>query len=195
MDEQMNNNGYQYQPNPSPMPNQNKDGIAIAVFVLGIVSICLCCIAWGVISLACAIVSLVLYSRSKTMFSPQKKGMATAGFITSIIGCVLGYFVALNQMNQLSDPEYIAFWTSQNMSVPEPLGFTRSILSFGLIFAGIPTGLIFYSGLVKKWLTPIAPKIIIGFVTFPIYTLAGVIGSIPFIIYKGIFLFKNNRCK
>jgi len=112
-----------------------------------------------------------------------------------IIGCVLGYFVALNQMNQLSDPEYIAFWTSQNMSVPEPLGFTRSILSFGLLFAGIPTGLIFYSGLVKKWLTPIAPKIIIGFVTFPIYTLAGVIGSIPFIIYKGIFLFKNNRCK
>ncbi len=52
-----------------------------------------------------------------------------------IIGCVLGYFVALNQMNQLSDPEYIAFWTSQkNMSVPEPLGFTRSILSFGLLF-------------------------------------------------------------
>ena len=45
-----------------------------------------------------------------------------------IIGCVLGYFAALNQMNQLSDPEYIAFWTSQNMSVPEPLGFTRSIL-------------------------------------------------------------------
>ena len=112
-----------------------------------------------------------------------------------IIGCVLGYFVALNQMNQLSDPEYIAFWTSQNMSVPEPLGFTRSILSFGLLFAGIPTGLMFYSGIVKKWLTPIAPKIIIGFVTFPIYTLAGVIGSIPFIIYKGIFLFKNNRCK
>lgn len=73
MDEQMNNNGYQYQPNPSPMPNPNKDGIAIAVFVLGIVSICLCCVAWGVISLACAIVSLVLYSRNKTMFSPQKK--------------------------------------------------------------------------------------------------------------------------
>jgi|GEM_PF-6926888 len=52
MDEQMNNNGYQYQPNPSPMPNPNKDGIAIAVLVLGIVSICFCCVAWGVISLA-----------------------------------------------------------------------------------------------------------------------------------------------
>ena len=94
---------------------------------------------------------------------------------------MLGYFTALNQMNQLSDPEYIALWTSQNMSVPEPLGFTRSIFSFGLLFAGIPTGLMFYSGIVKKWLTPIAPKIIIGFVTFPIYTLVGVIGSIPFI--------------
>lgn len=91
MDEQMNNNGYQSQPNP--MPNQNKDNYAVAILVLGIVSICLCCIAWGVISLACAIVSLVLYSRSKTMFSPQKKGMATAGFITSIIGCVLGAIV------------------------------------------------------------------------------------------------------
>lgn len=73
MDEQMNNNGYQYQPNPSPMPNQNKDGIAIAVFVLGIVSICLCCIAWGVISLACAIVSLVLYSRNRRCFRLRKK--------------------------------------------------------------------------------------------------------------------------
>ena len=91
MDEQMNNNGYQSQPNP--MQNSNKDGIAIAVLVLGIVSICFCCVAWGVISLACAIVSLVLYSRNKTMFSPQKKGMATAGFITSIIGCVLGAIV------------------------------------------------------------------------------------------------------
>ena len=109
-----------------------------------------------------------------------------------IIGCVLGYFTALNQMNQLSDPEYIAFWTSQNMSVPEPLGFTRSIFSFGLLFAGIPTGLMFYSGIVKKWLTPIAPKIIIGFVAFPIYTLVGVIGSIPFIIYKGISLLRYN---
>ena len=27
-----------------------------------------------------------------------------------IIGCVLGYFVALNQINQLSNPEYIEFW-------------------------------------------------------------------------------------
>ena len=65
MDEQMNNNGYQsqpnpyqpnpYQPNPGQVPNQNKDSIAIAVLVLGIVSICLFCLVWGVISLACSI--------------------------------------------------------------------------------------------------------------------------------------------
>lgn len=103
MDEQMNNNGYQsqpnqyqpnqYQPNPGQVPNQNKDGVAIAVLVLGIVSICLFCLVWGVISLACSIVSLVLYSRYKTMFSPEKKGLATAGFVTSIIGCVLGAII------------------------------------------------------------------------------------------------------
>lgn len=102
MDEQMNNNGYQYQPNPSPMPNPNKDGIAIAVLVLGIVSICFCCVAWGVISLACAIVSLVLYSRNKTNVFASEKGMATAGFLSidywlcawcdctcSLCGCIL----------------------------------------------------------------------------------------------------------
>ena len=103
MDEQMNNNGYQskpnpyqpnpYQPNPGQVPNQNKDSIAIAVLVLGIVSICLFCLVWGVISLACSIVALVLYSRYKTMFSPEKKGLATAGFVTSIIGCALGAII------------------------------------------------------------------------------------------------------
>ena len=88
MDEQMNNNGYQYQPNPSPMPNPNKDGIAIAVFVLGIVSICLCCVAWGVISLACAIVSLVLYyplmkfdSILDIQWKKRKKGILDEGSI------------------------------------------------------------------------------------------------------------------
>ena len=108
-----------------------------------------------------------------------------------VIGCVLGYFAALNQRNQLSDPANIAFWASRNMPVPEPLGFAKSIASIGLLLAGIPTGLIFYIGLAQKWLTPIAPKILIGFVAFPIYTLAGIIGAIPFIVYKGILLLRN----
>ena len=54
------------------------------------------------------------------------------------------------------------------MPIPEPLGYTKSIISFALLFSGIPTGLIFYSSISKKWLTPIAPKIIIGIITFPI---------------------------
>lgn len=109
-----------------------------------------------------------------------------------LIGGMLGYFVVTNQMNQMSDPEYIALWASQNMAVPEPLGYTRGILSFGLLFSGIPTGLMLYCGIVRKWLTPIAPKMIIGLITFPIYTLVGAIGSIPFVVYKGLSLLRNN---
>lgn len=50
------------------------------------------------------------------------------------------------------------------MPVPEPLGYTKSILSFALLFSGIP-----------------------------IYTCIGIVGSIPFIIYKGIQLIKGLR--
>ena len=31
-------------------------------------------------------------------------------FIFLILGCVIGYFVAVAQMKQVNDPEYIAFW-------------------------------------------------------------------------------------
>ena len=75
MDEQMNNNGYQSQPNP--MPNQNKDNYAVAILVLGIVSIC------------CGIVALALRASSINDISPEKQGMVTAGFVTSIIGICL----------------------------------------------------------------------------------------------------------
>lgn len=36
-------------------------------------------------------------------------------FTFLILGCVIGYFVAVTQMKQVSDPEYIAFWASQDM--------------------------------------------------------------------------------
>ena len=111
-----------------------------------------------------------------------------------ISGCVIGYFFAVNEINQLKDPEFIALIARYNMSVPEPVGFTKSIILFGWLFAGIATGVIFYIGIAKKWLTPIAPKIFIGFMTFPFYTLVGIIGSIPFIIYKGMVLFRKNSC-
>ena len=125
------------------------------------------------------------------MKKEQKQIMSICAFL--IIGCVLGYFVAANQINQLSNPEYIAFWTNNNMPVPEPLGYTKSIISFALLFSGIPTGLIFYNGISKKWMTSLAPKIISGIITFPIYTCIGIVGSIPFIIYKGIRLIKVMR--
>lgn len=112
-------------------------------------------------------------------------------FIFLLLGCAIGYFVAVTQLNQVSDPEYIAFWESQNMSVPEPIGFPRSIISFGMLFAGIPTGLIFFSNIVKKWLTPVAPKIIIGFLTWPIYTLVGVVLVVPFVVYLICRLWKD----
>ena len=79
MDEQMNNNGYQSQPNP--MPNQNKDNYAVAILVLGIVSICCCA--------PCVIVALALRASSINDISPEKQGMVTAGFVTSIIGICL----------------------------------------------------------------------------------------------------------
>ena len=63
-------------------------------------------------------------------------------FTFLILGCVIGYFVAVTQMKQVNDPEYIAFWASQDMPVPEPIGFPRSIISFGMLFSGIPAGLI-----------------------------------------------------
>ena len=125
------------------------------------------------------------------MKKEQKQMMIISIFL--IIGCLLDYFVAVNQINQLSDPEYIVFWSNNNMPVPEPLGYTKSIISFALLFSGIPTGLIFYRNISKKWLTPIAPKIIIGVIAFPIYTCIGIISSIPFIIYTGICLFRNNK--
>ena len=82
------------------------------------------------------------------MKKEQKQIMSICAFL--IIGCVLGYFVATNQMNQLSNPEYIAFWMNNNMPVPEPLGYTKSIISFALLFSGIPTGAIFYKMLGSK---------------------------------------------
>lgn len=109
----------------------------------------------------------------------------------AIIGGVIGCFMAGEQMDMLSDPEYIALFESRNMPVPEPVGLARAIASFTWLFAGMPTGLIFYAIVAQKWLTPIAPKIIIGFIAFPIYTIAGVVGSIPFVVYNVISLLSN----
>ena len=80
MDDQMNNNGpVQYQ--PTQQINNDSDGYATAILVLGILSICCCA--------PCGIVSLALRAVNKDQISPDKQGMVTAGFVTSIIGIVL----------------------------------------------------------------------------------------------------------
>ena len=80
MDDQMNNNGpVQYQPT-QPAPN-DKDGMATAILVLGILSI-VCCAP-------CGIVALVLRANNKDQISPEKQGLVTACFITSIVGLCL----------------------------------------------------------------------------------------------------------
>ena len=57
-------------------------------------------------------------------------------FTFLILGCVIGYFVAVTQMKQVSDPEYIAFWASQDMPVPEPIGFRGASFRLGCFFPG-----------------------------------------------------------
>ncbi len=110
-----------------------------------------------------------------------------------LLGCVVGYFAAITQAEKLRDPAIMALWEVQNMPVPEPITVPRSVISFGLLFSGIPTGLFFYRHIAASWLTPMAPKIIIGMIAFPVYALIGAIGSIPFMVYKGIFLLKGKR--
>lgn len=75
------------------MEQQGKKGFAIASMILGIAS---CVLAWwgiafGVISLVCAVVGLILAIQAKKSYTAigQKNGMATAGLILSIIGIVL----------------------------------------------------------------------------------------------------------
>ncbi len=80
MDDQMNNNGpVQYEPTQQ-IENDN-DNYATAILVLGILSICCCA--------PCGIVALVLRASQKDNISPEKQGMVTAGFVTSIIGIAL----------------------------------------------------------------------------------------------------------
>ena len=110
-----------------------------------------------------------------------------------LIGCMIGYILGVNQINQLKDPEFFTLLENHNMYIHEPIGIVNSIILCSILFAGISVGIIFYKGIVNKWFTPVAPKILLGIVIFPFYTLAGVIGVIPFIIYTVIKLLKNKN--
>lgn len=92
----MYNNNYNQQNDTfngmNTVPEQAK-GFAIASMILGICAICFCW-CYGIVGLACGIVGLVL------AFSYKKKngflkGMATAGFVCSIIGIALSVVVII----------------------------------------------------------------------------------------------------
>lgn len=108
-----------------------------------------------------------------------------------IIGCALVYFGAESQRSALEDPKYIMLLKQHNFPIPEPQDIKEAIMSCGYIFSGIATGIIFYNKLAKIRLTPAAPKIFIGFMTFPFHAVAGMIGVIPFMFYKIFKLFRH----
>lgn len=111
--------------------------------------------------------------------------------ILIIIGCILGYFFAINEINQLQDPEFLALLHSKNMTVLEPMGITKGVILCGWLFSGIATGIIFYKVIAKRWFTSMEPKILLGIITFPFFAFAGSVGVIPFVVYKVIRLCKS----
>lgn len=99
-----------------------------------------------------------------------------------VIGCILGCFFAINESNQLQDPEFLALLHSKNMTVSEPMGITKGVILCGWLFSGIATGIIFYKAIAKRWFTSMAPKILLAIITFPFFAFVGAIGVIPFVV-------------
>jgi hypothetical protein len=78
--------GY-YPPYAIPYGNPQLNGKATTSLVLGIVSIVLGCLCFGVIGFGCGIPAIIL---GKQGAQAQNAGQAKAGFVCGIIGVVLG---------------------------------------------------------------------------------------------------------
>ncbi len=75
-------------------PNLPSSGEAVASMVLGIVSI-VTCFGYGVLSVVCGPLAIYFARRARKrikaeQFSASSSGLATAGYVTGIIGTVLG---------------------------------------------------------------------------------------------------------
>ncbi|MFR2822445.1 MAG: hypothetical protein ACLTBQ_07455 [Thomasclavelia sp.] len=57
------------------------------------------------------------------------------------------------------------------------------------IFSGVATGLIIYNRFTCKF--TLAMRMIIGILTFPFYSILGILGVIPYFIYNVVLLMKN----
>lgn len=77
------------------------------------------------------------------------------------------------------------------MTVPEPMSIPACVMLCAWLFSGIAAGLILYKKAAGKWLTSRAPKVLLGIMLFPFYTLPGLIGVIPMVLYKGIVLVRS----
>ena len=115
-----------------------------------------------------------------------KRMLLVAGCL--LVGCLLGYFVSVTQAREQNDPSYLAYFEEHDLPVPEPAEPVNNIISAGLLMAGIPTGLMLYQYIADKWGLYAGRRLLIGIVTFPIYTLFGVLGAVPFLLYQGLRL-------
>jgi hypothetical protein len=89
---------------PTPQKN-SKDGLAIAGMVVGIVSVP--CICFGWVAIIIGIVGLILSILG--LKSPNKKGMAIAGLICSIVGLIGGLIVLIVAMLAVNEAANYAY--------------------------------------------------------------------------------------
>lgn len=110
-----------------------------------------------------------------------------------LIGCILGYFASVTQAREQNDPAYLAYFEEHDLPVPEPAEPLSNIVSAGLLLAGIPTGLTLYRYIADHRSIAGGRRLLLGIVTFPIYTLIGVLGAVPFLLYQVIQLLCKKR--
>ena len=77
---------YNYQPGPSASPT---NGLAVASMVLGIISVLVWWL-WGIVSIILGTLAIVFAARTPRGQYGNRPGMATAGFVTGILGCAFG---------------------------------------------------------------------------------------------------------
>ena len=109
----------------------------------------------------------------------------------AIIGSIVGFILGKIQIQQLQDPDFIQQLMSHNMMIHEPMGVINSMLLGTCVFSGVTTGLILYNHLTRKFTA--AVRVMVGILAFPFYSIAGIIGVIPFLIYQVVLLIKKSR--
>lgn len=73
---------------------------------------------------------------------------------------------------------------SRNPAEPE-----NNIIGAGLLLGGIPTGLMLYQHIADKWRIHAGRRLLLGIIAFPICTLLGVLGVVPFLVVQTVRLF------